>query len=308
MKGGDILKTVIIIVLFGVVYAINLTTIGLKNIEKNWALYRCNPTIMPFASYFGHDPMENFTYCVQNMQMNYMSHILRPIHFNIDIIGNITNTISEDINMVRKKFGDLGGTITSAVSSIMGIFLNMMIEIQTIFIKLKDTFAKMIGILLTSIYIMETGIKSGESVMAGPIGKTLRFVCFHPYTPILVENSHFDIEETIMKDVKIGDKIPFACKNHEFATVEGVVKVKGNVEDKNNRMYALWSKKIDDAIYVTEHHKILDPNTKEWVKIRDATFVDTYNTNLEEEELICLITDTGTIPVGEHIFADWEME
>jgi len=316
MKGGDILKALIIVILFGIVYALNLTTIGLKNIEKNWPLYRCNPTIMPFASYFGHDPMENFTYCVQNMQMNYMSHILRPINFNVSIVGNLASSITNDIQSVREKFGDLTGNLTGMVSSIMGIFLNMMIELQKVFIKMKDSFAKMLGVMLTSIYIMETGIKSGESVMAGPIGKTLRFVCFHPYTPVLIEKQNYDYEEIPIKDVKIGDKIPIMTddanerdkKAKDYVTVEGIVKVRGNVDDSENRMLAVWSKILDDAVYVTEHHKIFEQKMRKWVEIRDAKEVHTYETNIEEEELYCLITNNGLIPVGEHLFADWEME
>ena len=42
----------------------------MKDIKDNWPEYRCNPT-MPFASQFGVDPSENFTYCIQNMQTGY---------------------------------------------------------------------------------------------------------------------------------------------------------------------------------------------------------------------------------------------
>ena len=67
MRFYDIISVIIVIVIFVGIYLLNILAIGKKNIEKNWVKYRCNPMIMPFAGMFGHDPMENFAYCIQNM-------------------------------------------------------------------------------------------------------------------------------------------------------------------------------------------------------------------------------------------------
>ena len=128
----------------------------------------------------------------------------------------------------------------------------------------------------------------------------------------LMDNIVDKVKEVAIKDVKIGDKIPILENKQNIKTetviVEGVVRVRGNIGDKDNRIIAIWSKELDDAIYVTEHHKIYEQKSKKWVEVKDALEVDTYETNIEEEELICLITNNGIIPIGEHIFADWEME
>jgi hypothetical protein len=44
-----------------------MLSVGIKKIKKNWPEYRCNPTIMPFASLFGQDTMTNFAFCVENL-------------------------------------------------------------------------------------------------------------------------------------------------------------------------------------------------------------------------------------------------
>ena len=72
MKGSDIFLAVIIILIFLALYSFNIIAVGMKKIQSNWPQYRCNPTVMPFASHFGQDPMANFTYCIQNMQKNFM--------------------------------------------------------------------------------------------------------------------------------------------------------------------------------------------------------------------------------------------
>ena len=46
-------------------------------IKAQWPLYRCNPMYMPLAD----NMEENFVYCVQSMQTNFMGHLLQPLTF-----------------------------------------------------------------------------------------------------------------------------------------------------------------------------------------------------------------------------------
>ena len=62
MDSYDITLTITIILLFIFLFVFNIFTIGIKNIKNNWPKYRCNPSVMPFASMFGHDSSQNFTY------------------------------------------------------------------------------------------------------------------------------------------------------------------------------------------------------------------------------------------------------
>ena len=42
----------------------NIASSNVGDIKNNWPQYRCNPLVMPFAGYFGHDPAENFNECI----------------------------------------------------------------------------------------------------------------------------------------------------------------------------------------------------------------------------------------------------
>ena len=51
-----------------------------------------------------------------------------------------------------------------------------MIELQKFMIKLKDTMAKTGGIVATQFYLIDGGLKAGQSTWRGPIGDTVRLV------------------------------------------------------------------------------------------------------------------------------------
>ena len=85
MRFYDILSVLAIFIIFLGIYLFNFIAIGTKNIQKNLPKYRCNPMIMPFAGFFGHNTGENFTYCIQNMQTSYMEEILKPVNFSLDM-------------------------------------------------------------------------------------------------------------------------------------------------------------------------------------------------------------------------------
>lgn len=66
--------------------------------------------------------------------------------------------------------------------------------------------------------------------------------------------------------------------------------------------YKIFSKELDDYIYVTGSHYIKHGN--KYVKVCD--FPDSIQTEEYDEVLYCLVTNTHKIPVGEYTFWDWE--
>lgn len=83
MKFVDIIKALLIVVIFGLLFFSSILTNGLQDIKDNWPKYRCSPTYMPFASYLGYDTMENFSYCVgkYSKRFNGIFSITNTIYF-----------------------------------------------------------------------------------------------------------------------------------------------------------------------------------------------------------------------------------
>ena len=295
MKASDLFLSFMIILIFIAIYAFNILSIGISNIKKKWPIYRCNPMIMPFASYFGHEPVSNFTYCIQNMQTSYMSSLLQPTTYAMSVLKDTIGSVVTDIQSIRKKIADFVGTITKIVESIFGVFVNILVQFQHMIIKLKDVFAKVLGTMTTLIYLIEGGVLTGTSVMAGPIGGTLRFLCFHPKTLLTLQNG---IRKQIQK-VEPGDILQNGSK------VLASLKVVGNEGDSLNTYYRLHDGARNETIYVTGSHKIHDGTLNRFIYVKDHPSA-TKDTSVTTASMSCLVTDDHLIQIGEHTFWDWE--
>ena len=296
MKLKDLAYVVLIIIAFGALHFTGFIMLRLKELEQDWPKHRCNPMTMPFASYLGHDPIANFTYCVGNIQKDLMGFFLEPLQYILQMVGKLGEWILSRLNLLREFFNMFRKFLGTMVGDIYGMFVNVLIQVQNLVIKLKDTVMKLVGILMTFMYLIQGAMMTGQSINKGPIGQTLRSICFHKNTPVNLKNG---ITQK-MKDLKLGTIL------ENGAEVYGILTLKG---DKENPYYKIWSDKLNEYIYVTGDHKILD-ETKEdkdiesFKSVKDVSYA--LKTNICDEELSCLITSTHRIPIGEYTFWDWE--
>jgi hypothetical protein len=168
-------------------------------IKANWPLYRCNPMYMPLAD----NMEENFVYCIQSMQTNFMGFLLQPLTFLTDSLGGMLGGVMGEINSIRAMFDKIRTFFTDIVQSIFGVFLNLVIEFQRITIGIKDLIGKTIGIMVSLMYVMDGSIKTMNSTWNGPPGQLVRALgkCFHPDTNVKLDNGIVKH----MKDINLGD-------------------------------------------------------------------------------------------------------
>lgn len=303
MKASDINLTILIIIIFIALYVFNILSIGIKKIKDDWPTYRCNPVVMPFAAAFGQDATQNFTHCIQTMQTNYMGYLTQPIHYNLSLMSDTTNVLTNSIQSARAFVSNMRDFITNIVQNVFGVFLNMLIEFQKVTITIKDVLGKLVGILATLLYTLDGSVKTMNSVWSGVPGKTVRAlgnVCFHPNTKIkLQDNSIVDI-----KDMPLNSKL----KNGSI--VQAVMNISNVKEDNSQRemLYEVPFGENNSKIYVTGSHLIYDNQNKHFISIKDfsLTHPNICKTNIDCSSLTCLITSDHTIPIGHWIFHDWE--
>ena len=171
----------------------------MADIKANWPLYRCNPMYMPLAD----NMEENFTYCIQSMQSNFMGYLLEPLTFVTNSLGTTIGNAVNEINDVRKMFSKIRTMFSSVIQSVFGVFLNLVIEFQRIIISMKDLMGKTIGIMVSLMYVMDGSVKTMNSTWNGPPGQMVRALgkCFYPETLIKLKNG--DTKQ--MKDINLGD-------------------------------------------------------------------------------------------------------
>jgi hypothetical protein len=263
----------------------------LADIKANWPLYRCNPMYMPLAD----DVEENFVYCIQNMQTNFMGYLLQPITFLTSAMSNIMGGFLNDINMVRAMFDKIRTFIASIIQSVFGVFLNLVIEFQKITIGIKDLIGKCIGILVTLIYVMDGSIKTMNSAWNGPPGQLVQALgkCFHPDTKIKLQNGNI----VSMKDINLGDIL------ENGSIVESTMKIDNKLNPVP--LYVIKSAGVDNEdIYVTGSHLVFNKETNTFIVVEN--YKKAVKCEKTTEWFSCLITSDNRIQIGSEKFWDWE--
>ena len=302
MKFYDIILSFLIIFIFVSLYFYSIMTNGMKNLEKNWPKYRCNPMIMPFAGHFGHDPMTNFVFCIGNIQKEMMGYFLKPVYFVTNLSTNLGGNLTHSIHKIRGMMSWIRNATGGLVTDIFGVFLNTVIQFQKILVKMKDLIGKLTGMVFIIMHQISGAIMIGESTWKGPIGGTLRALCFKKTTPLKLNNG----KNVSISDISLGDTL------ENGSIVYGKLQLKG---DPSNPFYKIWSRKLNQYIYVTGSHKIYNEKIDEWGHlninkienyINVSEFEQAEKTDIYDNELSCLITSSHQIPVGEFTFWDWE--
>jgi len=263
----------------------------IKEIKDNWPKYRCNPMYMPLSDDMGKD----FTFCIQNMQTDYMGYLLQPITYLASTLTSLGSEFTASLDAARNMFSNIRTFITSIVESVYGLFLNIIIQFQFLIIKIKDVVGKIIGIIVTLMYVLDGSLKTMLSVWNGPPGDMIRTMghCFHPETKVKLKNGSI----VQMKDLNLGDYLENGSR------VNGVMKL-DNTSGKH-KIYKIVGKGVDgNDIYVTGSHMINNGNGK-YVEVKDykdATEQDV----VKCEWLSCLIMDDHKIKIGSQEFWDWD--
>jgi hypothetical protein len=159
----------------------------IAEIKANWPLYRCNPMYM----YLADDIESNFVYCIQNMQTGFMGYLLQPLTYVTSSISHMLGGFSDSINLVRGMFDKIRTFMTSTIQSVFGVFLNLVIEFQKITISINDLIGKIIGSMVSLMYILSGSITTMNSTWNGPPGQMIRALgkCFYPETSVKLKNS-----------------------------------------------------------------------------------------------------------------------
>ena len=260
-------------------------------IKAQWPLYRCNPMYMPLAD----NMEENFVYCVQSMQTNFMGHLLQPLTFITSSLGGVLGGFVGEINDIRAMFDKIRTFISDTIQSIFGVFLNLVIEFQRITMGIKDLIGKTIGVMVSLMYIMDGSIKTMNSTWNGPPGQLVRTLgkCFHPSTNVQLQNGNIKA----MKDIDLGDIL------EDGAIVESVMKI-DNTRDRVP-LYIIRNGGVRSAdIYVTGSHLVYDDTIKNFIKVENYSGAEI--AILEADWFSCLITSNHRIKIGQHLFWDWE--
>ena len=271
------------------------------DIRENWNLYRCNPPYWIFSKNISDD----FNYCVQNAQINFMGVLLEPMNSMISSLSSLSSNFVGSINQLRVMFGGTLSFMTEIVQKITSVFSNLIIEFQKMSVSIKDMMGKLVGIIVTIMYVLDGTIKTMNSAWSGPPGQIVRSVgsigsCFHPDTLVQLKDG------TIykMKNLPLGSELKDGGKIFSVMKIANIKReclysINGGIYNENNDDNNKYN------IYVTGEHFIFDLKTQKWIMIKDHSDA-TIQTKKYTKWFSCIITTSSHIPIGDRLFWDWE--
>lgn len=229
-----IFAIVTVVAILAATYSFALTQVD--HIKKNWVQYRCNPMYMPVAGLVGDDVLSNFTKCTMKGFHDYAGFVMDPVMAQFSLVNDTVSEIGDTMNSMRSMFSGVRGGFLGIVGSVFGKIHNLMAQTQYTVIRMRTILSRVVGVMYSLVYIFYGGMQSGASVVNGPVGGTMRFLCFDESTKI---HTFEGFKE--MKDVKLGDRL-----TDNLAIVTSIYKMDGS----KIPIYSL------NGILVTGSHKV----------------------------------------------------
>ena len=93
MLTNDFYLSIFIVIIFFILSINGILLTQYELIKKHWSKMKCNPLVMPFAGFFGEDPLRNFENCIKDIQIGYMDIEIIPLNINIGFLRKIVTNI-----------------------------------------------------------------------------------------------------------------------------------------------------------------------------------------------------------------------
>lgn len=160
MYGGSIVATMFILFVFFILLSYFYVMANIKPIKANWSTQKCSPSVIPFAGFINKPPhtstfdytSENFYECVNSILTHITGDFFEPIYYVMNTVHSSMQSISQDIQNVRRKISSMVGNLVSIDNEIMGRILAFMSPIRLMIVKIKDSLSKIAGVGVTSMY------------------------------------------------------------------------------------------------------------------------------------------------------------
>lgn len=275
-----------------------MTVDNLTDIKNKWSSQRCNPANIPYYPLVSENMTEDVTFCVKNVMTNSMGEFLQPLTYIFSTLANLGGELTSQLQGVRNMINYIREQITSIISAILGIFMNMIIQFQTILITLKDQVAKIVGIIVSLLYVLDGTVLLVESNWNGLPGQMVRALgsmkigsCFAPETKIVLKSG----EIKTIKDIELGDVLLSG------SVVEGTMQLANTM---NECYYEMPGGVNGESILVTGTHYVYDPSIRAFQIVEKVS--SSKLTTRKDNKFYCLITSDNMITIGDHVFWDWE--
>ena len=284
----NLIKFIIITIIAIVIAFFTLSGGGLADIVKNWAKYRCNPIIMPFASLFGQNASENFNFCMKTVFQGSAGSVLGPFYSIMSNFMSIIKVISNVANSLRYLIANLLHGAERFIGNFRDRFQAILFQIRYSFIRIRQLMGRVFATFQAVTYMGISGLRAADNLAHNGLIEFLMEFCFDPNT--LVQKADGTIVP--LHKIRIGDSLT-AGKDGICPVVTSIFEFDGS---------STPTVLIGDVIVSASHYVLYKPLDK-WIK---ASEHPDSNQILSLPKLMCLNTSTHTVEIGNYTFSDYD--
>jgi hypothetical protein len=258
----------------------------------NWAEIRCDPFVMPFASLYGHDTAENFNYCMNASFATQANARMGPVYGMMAGMVGTLGTLVESTQKLRFSTANLYGGVTNIMRDFTERLKMFFIQIKVASQRMKMLMGRLYATFFAAIYMSMSGLTAVNNFTGTALFGVLDTFCFDPDTLVdVVGRGHIPI-----RHVRLGDT---------FRETGGAVTAVFEFLADGQPMVCLPCSGRDPIIVSTNHYLA---HGGAWIMAADhpdAVPVGVWAGG-EERPIVCLNTSDHQIPVGSHIFRDYD--
>jgi hypothetical protein len=277
---------ILLFVMIGV-WVIILVVADTSQVSKNWPKYRCNATVIPLASFYGHDTTENFNYCMTAMINSEAGGAISPV---FQILGTFLGTLSTLVsvaNNMRLEMATFMGGVNTIFQNFTDRFIQLSTNVRITAQRMKMLMGRLYGTFFAMIFMSMSAITATTNFSNTFLFRFLDTFCFDPDTQVNILGKGV----IPVKDVRTGDVFVNGSKvtaTFSFlADGQPMVILPGNIRVSTN------------------HYVQFKGNWIRSDKHPEANVIEPWN-GKTERPLICFNTSDHRIPVGNYVFLDYD--
>jgi len=259
---------------------------NLSAIQNNWAEYRCQPHIMPFAGLFGHDMNENFQFCIQQVVQVNTAGVAAPFAQGMGGFTSVLMNLMKSANSFRTMLATLVGGVVKIISEFKARMTALMSRVKITASRMKAMMYRVYGTMFAVMYMgmsAQTGIANfGDSF----IFKFIDTFCFPPEQLVTLNDG------TIVPiiNVSVGD------------TLEGGHRVESTYRFAADGQEMV---RLGDILVSSNHFVKFSGKWRMAKDHPDAISVGPWQGGMRRP-LVCLTTSDHLLPIWPYTFSDYD--
>lgn len=178
---------VLVVILYAISQLANYT-----EIRRNWTHYRCDPAVMPFAKFYGHDLEETIGFCMGKVVQEHASEVITPIYDGIQEVSGVVDGVFSKVEAVSGGIGSLLKGFEAFMINFVNSLRLVGTRVRMSFIRVADIFSRVHGIFIAFVYAGLSALTFGGNLICNPLVTFIGTIagvdicCFVPETPIIM--------------------------------------------------------------------------------------------------------------------------